>query len=50
MSIDFRLELIELSAGELFIFCTLVESEERASEDERRREFGSNLASKQRQS
>ena len=45
MSINFRLELIEPSAREVFNFLTLVEREERggASED-MRREHGSNLA------
>ena len=40
----FRLELLEPSARELFIFWTLVEREERWASEERRNEHGSNLA------
>ena len=44
MSINFRLELIEPSAREVFIFWTLVKREEQGMSEERKREQGSNLA------
>ena len=44
MSNNFRLEHIEQSAREVFIFWTLVEREERETSEESRREHGSNKA------
>ena len=45
VSTNFRLELIESSASEIFIFWTHVEREERGgASEERRGEHGSNLA------
>ena len=44
MSTNFRLELIEPPAKEVFIFWTVVEREELGASEEMRGEHGSNLA------